>query len=98
LIDYQDILRQHDLDFWPKDHEKAVFIRKLAYRENKSFQTYRAYVEEKSAETAANTVICVIRQTCYLLDMLKNQLGDRLLEESGINERIYRERKERRTH
>ncbi len=96
LIDYQDYLRQHDLLLWPKEHVKAVFIRKLAYAANRSYQTYSTYIVDKSPETAANTMICLISQTCYLLDRLKKQLGERLLEEGGINERIYRERNKRR--
>ncbi|MFI5384732.1 MAG: four helix bundle suffix domain-containing protein [Fimbriimonadales bacterium] len=96
LNDYEDFLRQRDFLLWPKGHLKTEFIRRLAYRENKSYETYRAYVEEKSPETAANTMICVIRQTCFLLDRLKNQFGQALLEEGGINERIYRERKKKR--
>jgi restriction system protein len=95
-IDYEDYLRQHDLIIWPKNHKKAVFIRNLAYKANRSYETYTTYVEEKSAETAANTMICLISQTCYLLDRLKHSLGERLLEEGGIRARIYRERKKRR--
>src|ERR1019366_5264773 len=37
LNDYQDYLRQHDLDRWLKDHEKAIYIRRLAYRSNLSY-------------------------------------------------------------
>ena len=96
LIDYGDFLRQHDLDQWPRDHEKTAYIRRLAFRADKSYATYRLYIEEKTAETAANTMICVIMQTCFLLDRLKKELGDRLVEEGGIHERINRERKKRR--
>jgi len=96
LIDYQDFLRQHDLSVWPKEHAKAIFIRKLAYLEHRSYKTYSTYIEDKTPETAANTMICMISQTCYLLDRLKKELGERLLEEGGIKERIYRERKKRR--
>lgn len=96
LNDYEDFLRQGNLELWPKGHVKAEFIRRLAYRENKSYATYRLYIEEKSPETAANTMICLIRQTCFLLDRLKHELAERLLEEGGINERIYRERKKKR--
>ena len=84
------------MSLWEKGHAKAVFIRNLAYAEDRSYRSYRTYVEDKTAETAANTVICLIRQTCYLLDRLKKDLGERLLEEGGMNERIYRERKKRR--
>ena len=44
---------------WPKDHEKAIFIRKLSYRPNRSYKTYRTYLEEKGPANAANTMVCV---------------------------------------
>lgn len=96
LVDYEDFLRQRDLTVWPKEHDKAVIIRRLAYAEDRSYKTYSTYVEEKTPQTAANTMICLINQTCFLLDRLKRQLGERLLEEGGMNERIYRERQKRR--
>jgi restriction system protein len=96
LNDYLDFLRQRDLEVWEKEHPKAVFIRKLAYRTNRSYGTYRTYIEEKPGDTAANTLICLIQQTCYLLDRLKRQLSQRLLEEGGINERIYQARRKQR--
>ncbi len=96
LLDYEDFLRQHGLPQWGKEHEKAAYIRKLVYRTNKSYETYKTYIEDKSGETAANTMICLISQTCFLLDRLKAELGERLLEEGGINERIYSERRKRR--
>ena len=73
-----------------------MFIRKLAYDRNLSYSTYKPYIEDKTPETAANSMICLISQTCYLLDKLKKQLGDRLLDDGGISEKIYRERKARR--
>ena len=93
LLDYQDYLRQHDLQLWPKDHPKAEYIRKLAYKENRSYSTYRTYVEEKSAETAANTIICLIHQSNFLLDQLLRQLEQAFLKEGGFTERLYRSRK-----
>lgn len=96
LVDYEDFLRQRGLLLWPKEHERSVFIRRLAYREDRSYATYQLYIEEKSPETAANTAICLVRQTCFLLDRLKRELGRRLIEEGGINERIYAERKKKR--
>jgi len=96
LVDHQDFLRQRELSVWPKDHAKAVFIRKLAYKSNRSYATYRTYIEDKSPESSANTMICLIRQTTFLLDRLKQQLSARLVEEGGMNERIYRKRTERR--
>jgi len=96
LNDYEDYLRQHDLERWHKDHEKANYIRRLAYRTNLSFETYRVYVETKTAETAANTIICLTMQTCFLLDRLKRELANRLLDEGGFTEKVSRERRKRR--
>jgi restriction system protein len=96
LNDYQDFLRQQDLERWPKDSEKAIFIRRLAYQSNLSFEIYRTYVETKTAETAANTILCLTMQTCFLLDRLKTELGNRLLSEGGLTEKISRERRKLR--
>jgi restriction system protein len=60
LLDYRDFLRQHNFDQWPKDHEKAQFIRKLAHRSNRSYQTYSTYIETKGPANAANTMVCLI--------------------------------------
>jgi restriction system protein len=95
LNDSQDFLRQRGLVSWTKEEDKAVYIRRLAYRQPRSYSTYQKYVEDKSAETSANSMVCLINQTCFLLDRLKKQLGAQLIEEGGIRERIYRQR---RTH
>lgn len=92
LQDYEDYLRQHGLPLWGKDDPKAVFIRKLAYVPNRSYSTYRRYVETAPPEVAANTIICVIHQANYLLDQQLRQLERRFIEEGGFTERLYRER------
>lgn len=66
LVDYRDYLRQHGHELWDRDCPKAVFIRKLCYKENLSYRTYKTCVEEKGAANAANTLVCVIHQTNYL--------------------------------
>ncbi len=45
LLDYQDFLRQRGLPLWGKDHPQAQAIRKLAYVQNRSYATYKTYVE-----------------------------------------------------
>jgi len=92
LLDFQDYLRQHGLALWGKDHPKAVAIRKLAYAENRSYLTYKTYIENAPPEAAANTVICVIHQANYLLDQPLRQLEKQFLAEGGFTERLYRER------
>ncbi len=96
LIDYQDFLRQRGLSEWPKDHEKALFIRKLCYKSNRSYMTYKTYIEEKTPETAANTLICLIRQASYLLDQLLRTLGKEFAEQGGFTEKLHRIRTQTR--
>jgi four helix bundle suffix protein len=95
LLDYEDFLRQRGLSLWDKDHPKSVSIRKLAYCQNRSYKTYRTYVGQ-GPETAANTLICLIHQTNYLLDQQLRQLEQRFLDEGGFTERLYRTRKAKR--
>lgn len=92
LLDYQDYLRQKGLPLWGKDHEQAQKIRALAHEKNKSFQTYKTYVEASPPETAANTMICLIHQTNYLLDQQLRSLEKDFLKEGGFTERLYRTR------
>jgi restriction system protein len=96
LLDYQDLLRQRDLALWDKDHPKAREIRRLAYAEDRSYRTYRTYIEDAPAEVTANAVICLIHQTNYLLDQQLRQLERAFLKEGGFTERLYRARSESR--
>ena len=92
LLDYQDFLRQRSLAVWGKDHATAQVVRKLAYASNRSYTTYRAHIEDAPPEVAANTLICLINQTNYLLDQQLRQLEQQFLEEGGFTEKLYRTR------
>lgn len=92
LLDYQDFLRQKKLDLWGKDHLKAKEVRGLCYKKDRSYMTYKAYIEASPPEIAANTMICLIHQTNYLLDQLLRKLEQGFLEEGGFTERLYRSR------
>jgi four helix bundle suffix protein len=95
LLDYQDYSRQNGLTLWSKEHSTALEIRRLAYQENRSYETYRTYFE-RGPETAANTAVCLIHQANYLLDKLLRQLEKQFLEEGGFTERLYKERSKAR--
>jgi len=75
----------------------AQSVRKLAYSENRSYATYGAYIEESSPEVAANTMICLIHQTNYLLDQQLRQLEQQFLKEGGFTEKLYRARSQARS-
>jgi four helix bundle suffix protein len=92
LLDYQDFLRQRKLRLWGKNHPTAQAVRKLVYRTNRTYETYNPYIEEAPPEVAANTLICLINQTNYLLDQQLRQLEQQFLEEGGFTEKLYRTR------
>lgn len=96
LLDYQDFLRQRGLAVWGKDHPTAQVVRKLVYRTNRSYTTYRTHIEDAPPEVAANTMVCLINQTNYLLDQQLRQLEQQFLEEGGFTEKLYRARSQAR--
>jgi four helix bundle suffix protein len=96
LLDYEDFLRQKRLPLWTKDQEQAQRIRALAHEKNKSYLTYKSYLEASPPETAVNTMICLIHQTNYLLDQQLRALEKDFLKEGGFTERLYRTRSEMR--
>ena len=96
LLDYEDFLRQRGLALWGKDDSMARSIRRLAYEGNRTYMTYRTYIEDSSAEIAANTTICLIHQANYLLDRQLQQLEAAFLKDGGFTERLYWTRKNRR--
>jgi four helix bundle suffix protein len=90
LLDYEDFLRQRRLALWGKDHPTAKKVRGLVYDRNRSYETYRTYFENPSAEIAANAMICLIHQANYLLDQLLRQLERQFEAEGGFTERLHR--------
>src|ERR1041384_4532236 len=84
LLDYEDFLRQRGLSLWGKDHPTAKVVRRLAYEKNRSYRIYQPYIETAPPETAANTVICLIHQTNYLLDQQLRQLEQAFIEDGGF--------------
>ena len=96
LLDYQDFLRQRGLALWDKDHPQAKPIRNLAWAKNRSYSTYRTYIENGSSEAAANALLCLIHQANYLLDQQLRQLERQFVEEGGFTERLYRVRSQHR--
>jgi restriction system protein len=96
LLDFKDFLRQKGLSLWGKEHAEALAVRRLAHSRNRSYMTYRTYIEEGSQEVAANTLLCLIHQTNYLLDQQLRALEKAFLKEGGFTERLYKARSEAR--
>jgi four helix bundle suffix protein len=92
LEDYRDFLRTRKVPLWDKNSREALFVRKLGAQPNVSYESYRTYIETRPPEVVANIIICVIHQTCYLLDQLLRRLEKDFLEQGGLRERMTRAR------
>ena len=89
LLDYQDYLRQHGLALWGKNDPRARKIRRLGSLKNRSYRAYKTYIENAEPEVAANTLICLIHQTSYLLDRQLRHLERQFLNQGGFTEKLY---------
>ncbi len=96
LLDYQDFLRQRGLQLWGKDDLRVQEIRKIGSLGDRSYVSYRTNIEEGTGEVAANTIICIVHQTNYLLDQQLRQLEQQFLKEGGFTEKLYNARQDAR--
>lgn len=102
-LDYQDFLRQRRLRLWDKASPEAWAVRHM-YRGASSDKSDRsdqsdnsaslnAYqIPTASAETVANTILCLIHQASALLGRQLERLEQDFQEHGGFNERLYRVR------
>ncbi len=97
LLDYEDFLRQRGLRVWDKNSPEALAVRKL-YQSDKSDKSDGSdksnpySIATASAETAANTLICLINQASFLLGRQLQKLEQDFLSDGGFTERLYRHR------
>ena len=96
LLDYQDYIRQKGLNLWTKDFPRAKEVRNLCYKKDRSYMTYKPYIEASPPDVAANTMVCLIHQTNYLLDQLLRTLEKDFLKDGGFTERLYKARSQAR--
>lgn len=94
LIDCEDYLRQHSLKLWDKNDPRAVAIRALSYKSNRSNSTYESYLQ--TPESFANCLICLIHQACFLLDHQLEYLEKTFISEGGYTENLYKKRQNER--
>lgn len=90
LLDYEDFLRQRRLVLWGMEHPCAREVRALAYRSDRTYETYKTYLAEP--QSAANAIICLIYQATFLLDRQLRALEQQFLREGGFTERLYASR------
>lgn len=99
LLDYEDFLRQRKLRAWARDDPEALAVRAVGKQLDQSDQTdrtdpaahYQAYarwLEHADPAVVANTLICLIHQTNYLIDQQISALERDFVQEGGYSEQL----------
>ena len=92
LNDYQDYLRQHNLQTWEKNISQAQTIRALVYNHYNNYYCYKGYIN--NPEAACNAMICLINQTNQLLDQKLRWLEEDFVKNGGFQENLFKKRRE----
>lgn len=90
-LDYEDFLRQHNLEIWPTTHPRINKMR--TYLRSERFMNQpMEFVPKFTAEEICNLAITLIHQTTYMLRRLIESQQRQFLEEGGIREQMSRAR------
>lgn len=96
LLDYEDYLRHRRLRMWAPDSPEALEVRRIGKdRSDPSDQTdqshyavYARWLDHDDPAIRANSLICLINQTNYLLDKQIMALEKSFVEEGGYSEQL----------
>ena len=105
LLDYEDFLRQRGLRQWEKDDSQAQEVREVAKKvqtnqsdptDQSDARAYAPWLNDSDSTIVANTIICLIHQTNYLLDRQIAGLERKFIQDGGYSERLAAARIEER--
>lgn len=95
LLDYEDYLRQHNLEIWSKDHPRVLKLR--TYLQTDRFLANPMEFSKKMAPLEyCNLCLTLINQATYMLSRLLDKQQEQFLKEGGIREQMYKARQEYR--
>jgi four helix bundle suffix protein len=102
LADYEDYLRQNNLEIYPKTSVKVMHFRQTGYRlSNQSNLSDLGNLIEKpvlpvSAVDAANYLLTLIHMETYLLDHQIKAMIEKFQKEGGFSESLLKGRLDKR--
>lgn len=92
LIDYQDFLRNRNLEEWSANHPYMLHLRNLLSQKDVSYETFRRGIENSDPAICANVIIGLINVTTFLLFRQIQRLEKDFLQQGGLRERMTRAR------
>src|SRR6185312_7380641 len=99
LMDYEDFLRQNNLDIYPKDHQKVTDFRKVAFRlsDLRNLSSLGDLIERPilpgNPQEDANFLLTLCHQVTYLLDRQIKSLEEKFITEGGFTENLFKARR-----
>lgn len=110
LEDYISFLHQNNLRLWDKDSREARAMRERLCKDRfhdlppaqpakirlTGLSGLADFTAKSDPEMAANALICVIHQACYLLKRQMESQAKAFLDEGGFTEGLYHRRKQAR--
>lgn len=98
LLDYEDYLRQHGHRQWEANDPEALEVRAVGKTDQldqadrtdpaKHWKLYSRWLEHADPAVMANTLLCLIHQTNYLLDQQISALERDFVQEGGYSEQL----------
>ncbi len=98
LMDFEDFLRQNNLQIYQKDDPRVTAFRKTAFRlSHLSNISNLGYLIEKpvlpdNPQDAANFLLTLCHQVTYLLDRQIKALEEKFIKEGGYSENLFKKR------
>lgn len=98
LTDFEDYLRQHRLQIYPKTHSKVTQFRQISYRlSHLSNLSHLGNLKEKAIlpadpQDAANFLLTLCHLETYLLDKQIKALEKKFVQEGGYTENLFKKR------
>ncbi|MCL5435305.1 MAG: four helix bundle suffix domain-containing protein [Patescibacteria group bacterium] len=98
LSDYEDFLRQHSLEIWPKTDIKISNFRKIAYRLSvlANLSNLGEFKEKpklsENPEEAANFLLTLCHQATFLLSRQIAKMEEIFIREGGYSENLFKKR------
>ena len=96
--DYEDYLRQKNLQLWKKDDLRIIKMREMRVLRDKdnNFTLPQFPHCPHDAELAANLLLTLCKKTTFLLDRQIKSLEEKFVKEGGYTEKLFRKRLENR--
>ncbi|MBI2596720.1 hypothetical protein HYW41_01035, partial [Candidatus Daviesbacteria bacterium] len=102
LMDFEDYLRQHSLEIYPKTDPKITAFRQTAFRLShlSNLSSLGNLIEKPvlpaSPQDAANFILTLCHQVTYLLDRQIKAGIEKFAKTGGLTEQLYEVRKKNR--